>query len=220
MAKKDVTIFKSETASKILAKLGKGGGGSGGGGVTRGQPLSGRRPAAINPQSAQQHLIQIVEEHEDKEGYYTVEFVNRNITETDPEDHEWYASGQAESLIGLEMSGTSGLKADDKNKKAFMAFPTVAEDSNGVTSIIWVFSVGGSYEKPWVEITTVDSPSEYTGNVLEYPGGPVKEDGEGVLIKVFGATANSYEEGYAAFAEKNTDDSGEDVYYLDGYLLG
>ncbi len=78
-------------------------------------------------------------------------------------------------------------------------------------------SVGGS-QRSYVEITSSSSPSEYIGNVLEYPGGPTSE--EDVKIEVFGATTNEYNDGYSAFADLGTNVDGDDVYYIDGYLLG
>ena len=76
---------------------------------------------------------------------------------------------------------------------------------------------GGSVRK-WVVITGVTSPSEYTGSLYEGPEGELEE--EGVTVAVFGATSNAFETGYAAFADQAKDSEGNDVYYLDGYLLG
>lgn len=72
--------------------------------------------------------------------------------------------------------------------------------------------------RQWVEITSVVSPSEYIGNLYDFPDGSVDE--AGITIKVFGATSNEYKEGYAAFADKSTNSDGDDIYYIDGYLLG
>jgi hypothetical protein len=77
-------------------------------------------------------------------------------------------------------------------------------------------SKGGSVRQ-WIIVTSSSSPSEYTGDVYTGPNGDLVE--EGVTVKVNGATANAFEEGYAAFGDKVEED-GEDVYYLDGYLLG
>ena len=78
-------------------------------------------------------------------------------------------------------------------------------------------SLGGSVRQ-WVQITSVTSPSEYIGDLYDFPGGAATQTG--IKIGVFGASTNEYNVGYAAFADKSTNTDGEDVYYIDGYLLG
>jgi len=132
----------------------------------------------------------------------------------DAKDHKWDPTDQTDELLGLEVSGKAGLKKDDKEKKAYMAYPIVSSDS----SIVWVFSVGGVASRPWVQITSVTSPSAYIGDLYDSPGGSVEE--AGITISVYGAESNEYTVGYAAFADKSEDSSGNEVYYIDGYLLG
>lgn len=78
-------------------------------------------------------------------------------------------------------------------------------------------SSGGSVRQ-WVQITSVTSPNSYIGDLYESPDGDVEESG--ISISVYGATSNEYKVGYAAFADKSEDASGNEVYYIDGYLLG
>lgn len=78
-------------------------------------------------------------------------------------------------------------------------------------------SLGGSVRQ-WVKITSVTSPSEYVGDLYQFPDGPVTQTE--IKISVYGASTNEYYVGYAAFADKSTNTDGEDVYYIDGYLLG
>jgi hypothetical protein len=79
-------------------------------------------------------------------------------------------------------------------------------------------SVGGGSVRQWVKITSVTSPSEYIGDLYDFPDGSATQTG--IKISVYGASSNEYNVGYAAFADKSTDSAGEDVYYIDGYLLG
>ncbi len=71
--------------------------------------------------------------------------------------------------------------------------------------------------RSYVVIRSSSSASDYTGDVLEGPAGSVIETG--VSIRVNEATANPYENGKGAFADKVTE-NGADVYYIEGYLLG
>lgn len=79
-------------------------------------------------------------------------------------------------------------------------------------------SVGGGVSEYWVTITSVTSPSEYVGTVREEPTGTVLESDAN--ITVYGATANEFAVGYADWAKKKTNSGGDDIYYLNGYLLG
>ncbi|MCP4989039.1 MAG: hypothetical protein GY928_24170 [Colwellia sp.] len=72
--------------------------------------------------------------------------------------------------------------------------------------------------RSWAVITSVTSPSEYTGNILASPGGQAIETG--VTILVYGAMSNEFSVGYAAFADKAVDSENNEVYYLDGFVLG
>ena len=78
-------------------------------------------------------------------------------------------------------------------------------------------SVGGSVRQ-WVKITSVTSPSEYIGDLYDFPDGSAIQTG--IKISVYGASTNEYNVGYPAFADKSTNADGEDIYYIDGYLLG
>jgi hypothetical protein len=81
-----------------------------------------------------------------------------------------------------------------------------------------VRSKGGGSVRQWVEITSVTDPSTYIGKLYDFPDGDIEETG--ITIKVYGATSNEYKVGYSAFADKSKDGSGNEVYYIDGYLLG
>ena len=70
----------------------------------------------------------------------------------------------------------------------------------------------------WVVITTVNSASDYVGDVYESPNRANLIE-SGVQIKVLYATSNAFGEGYADFADK-VEESGTDVYYIDGFVLG
>lgn len=72
--------------------------------------------------------------------------------------------------------------------------------------------------RSYIEITSVKSASEYTGNVLEFPGGEAIK--EGIAIEVIGAASNEYQVGYSTFADKAKNSDGDEVYFIDGYLLG
>ena len=77
--------------------------------------------------------------------------------------------------------------------------------------------------RAFVVITSVIDAATYIGDVLQSPnGGEVIK--EGVSISVNGAASNEYQEGYSAFADVVNEDIGggafDDVYYIDGYLLG
>jgi len=74
-------------------------------------------------------------------------------------------------------------------------------------------SLGGGGTRSYVEITSVSSPSEYIGDVYSGPGGDITETGVSILVA--NATSNEFEVGYSNFADK-----ADDIYYLDGYLLG
>lgn len=71
---------------------------------------------------------------------------------------------------------------------------------------------GGS--RSYVVITSVSSPSSYTGDVLTSPDDSTVVE-SGVTIKVLGALTNAFEVDYSNFADKS-----DDVYYLDGRILG
>jgi hypothetical protein len=73
---------------------------------------------------------------------------------------------------------------------------------------------GGGGSRSYVVITAVTDAANYVGNVITSPDDSTVID-TGVAIKVNGATANSFEVGYENFA-----DNVDDVYYLDGSLLG
>ena len=203
--KKNITILKTETAKKILAK--KDAGSSSNVGRT-GAKATVKNPT---PVYGQPQLIKIVEEADEKGGYYKIKPVVRDVTEEEAKDHTWFDPELTDDMYGLEITGASGIKEDDK--KAYLAMPIVDSDSR----ILWAFSRGGS-ERPWVEITSVISPSEYIGDLYDFPDGSATETG--IKINVYGASSNEYNVGYAAFADKTTDSDGEDVYYIDGYLLG
>jgi len=74
---------------------------------------------------------------------------------------------------------------------------------------------GGS--RSWVKITSVEDPANYTGSVYTAPTGSLIKSG--VTIKVFGATSNEFQVGYASFADLVTEE-GAEVYYIDGAVLG
>jgi|11BtaG_2_1085332.scaffolds.fasta_scaffold14740_2 hypothetical protein len=78
-------------------------------------------------------------------------------------------------------------------------------------------SSGGSVRK-WVVITSVINPNEYMGELYDYPDGELEEPS--IKILVYGAESNEFESGYAAFADKAEDSNGDEVYYIDGFLLG
>ena len=78
----------------------------------------------------------------------------------------------------------------------------------------WLVVETGGAERPYVIITSVTSPSVYVGNVITSPDDATVID-TAVDIKASGALSNAFEVGYQAFA-----DSVDDVYYLDGFLLG
>ncbi len=78
-------------------------------------------------------------------------------------------------------------------------------------------SNGGSVRQ-WVVITSATDPSTYTGDLYDFPNGSIEETG--ISIKVLGAVSNEFKSGYSAFADKSEDSDGNDVYYIDGFLLG
>jgi len=206
MAKRDITILKSETAAKIIAKLGKSSGTTG----TLGRSGTSKGPQSRNLKQVQQQLIRIVSEHDDKNGYYNIDFVNRNMDADDAKDHKWDPTDQTDELLGLEVSGTAGLTRDGEKKKAYMAYPIVSSDS----SIVWVFSVGGA-PRPWVEITSKTGTGEYLGNVKTSPNGEVST--EGAIIKVADIYSIDFPVGYGDYAESATEEiegESETVYYL------
>lgn len=88
-------------------------------------------------------------------------------------------------------------------------YPNLSEDSDWL-----VVEGGGGAERPYVIITSVIGPSEYIGDVLTSPDDPTVKEST-VDIRVPGALANPFEVGYTAFSDKV-----EDVYYLEGDLLG
>ena len=203
--KKNITILKTETAKKILAK--KDAGSSSNVGRT-GAKATVKNPT---PVYGQPQLIKIVEEADEKGGYYKIKPVVRDVTEDEAKDHTWFDPELTDDMYGLEITGAAGIKEDDK--KAYLAMPIVDSDSR----ILWAFSRGGS-ERPWVVITAVNSASDYIGDVYKSPiqSEIVESD---VQIKVLYAISNAFGEGYAAFADK-VDESGTDVYYIDGFVLG
>lgn len=74
---------------------------------------------------------------------------------------------------------------------------------------------GGGAERPYIIITEVTDPANYVGNVLGGPadlGTIVEED---VAIQIIDATANELVIGFKSFS-----DVVDDVYYLEGALLG
>ena len=77
---------------------------------------------------------------------------------------------------------------------------------------------GGGSVREYVTITSVIDAANYIGDVYDRPGGEVVDTG--ASIQVLDAVSNEYEEGYSAFADKSTDSNGDDVYFIDGYLLG
>ena len=70
----------------------------------------------------------------------------------------------------------------------------------------------------WAVITSVISPSEYTGDIFTGPEGEAIESGATILV--YGAESNAFSTGYAAFADKALDSEDNEVYYLDGFVLG
>lgn len=204
--KKNITILKTETAKKILAKKDVG--------SSSGVGRTGAKATVKNPTPVygQPQLIKIVAEADEKGGYYKVKPVVRDVTEEEAKDHTWFDPDLTDEMYGLEITGAAGITEDDK--KAYLAMPIVDSDSR----ILWAFSQGGgAAERPWVVITSSSSPSEYTGDVYTGPNGDLIETGVSVAVK--GATANVFKEGYEAFGDKVTEGE-SDIYYLDGYLLG
>ncbi len=77
---------------------------------------------------------------------------------------------------------------------------------------------GGGGTRSYVKITSVTSPSTYVGDVIVGPddGTPLIED---IVIKVENALLNAFDVGYSSFADKYTNGSGVDEYYLAALLL-
>lgn len=84
--------------------------------------------------------------------------------------------------------------------------------------IAHVGGAGGTASRSYVQIVTVIGPAEYTGIAYDGPDGDVLDNSAN--IQVLGAASNPFQEGYKAFADKVTNSQGEDIYYIDGYLLG
>jgi len=105
------------------------------------------------------------------------------------------------------ISSPSAMAVDDI--VLLQHYPHLSETSDWL-----VVETGGGGSRSYVIITAVTSPSLYTGNVITSPDDSTVID-TGVTIKVSGALGNEFEVGYSAFADKV-----DDVYYLDGFLLG
>jgi len=74
--------------------------------------------------------------------------------------------------------------------------------------------IGGGSSRAYVKITGVTDAANYIGVLLTGPEDDtvIKED---IVIRVKGATTNEFAVDYPAFA-----DVVDDIYYLDGTLLG
>jgi len=73
---------------------------------------------------------------------------------------------------------------------------------------------GGGAERPYVAITAVTDAANYVGNVLTSPSDSTVLK-SGVTIQVPSAEGNPFIVGYTTFS-----DLVNDIYYIDGYLLG
>jgi hypothetical protein len=79
-------------------------------------------------------------------------------------------------------------------------------------------SNGAGSVRSWVVITGVTDAANYTGDVYDFPEGEAVENN--VIIQVLGATQNPFQTGYGSFADKSTNAQGDEIYFIDGYLLG
>ena len=210
--KKNITILKTETAKKILAK--KDAGSSSGVGRT-GAKATVKNPT---PVYGQPQLIKIVEEADEEGGYYKIKPVVRDVTGSAAEDHTWFDPELTDDMYGLEITGAAGIKEDDK--KAYLAMPIV--DSSG--RILWAFSQGGgaAENRPWVVITSISSPGVYVGSSYDEPGGTLTEADISIKLKpVHDITpTNDFEVGWADFADVVTNSNGDKTYYINGFMLG
>lgn len=73
---------------------------------------------------------------------------------------------------------------------------------------------GGASSRAFVIITAAGGASSYTGNVLTSPTDSTVLK-TGVVIKIRDATQNALSPGFGSFA-----DLADDIYYLEGALLG
>jgi hypothetical protein len=76
----------------------------------------------------------------------------------------------------------------------------------------------GGASRSWVVITSVTDAANYIGTEQKGPSDSTVVK-SGITIKVYGATANEFTEGFKAFADK-VKENGADVYYIDGAILG
>lgn len=210
--KKNITILKTETAKKILAK--KDAGSSSGVGRT-GAKATVKNPT---PVYGQPQLIKIVAEADEKGGYYRVKPVVRDVSsgtsnQEEAKENKWFDPDLTNEMFGLEIAGTSGLKEDEK--KAYMAMPIV--DSSG--RILWAFSVGGS-TTPYLEIVDAEGG---TCNAWNSYGSYIQGEDpaeEGVTFTIPDATSKAVQDGSRVFAaDKYTDSQGQSIYIVAAYLL-
>lgn len=208
--KKNITILKTETANRILAKKNQGTSNQVSGGYRQGQQP--RLPVQGQPQ-----LIKIVAEADEKGGYYKVKPVVRDVTEGEAENHTWFDPDLTDEMYGLEITGAEGITEDDK--KAYLAMPIV--DSSG--RILWAFSQGGgaAENRPWVVIGSNVSPGVYTGTVYDAPEGNVIESNADIRLKPIYSNipSNDFPNDWADFADV-VGDGEEKTYYISGVLLG
>lgn len=212
--KKNITILKTETAKKILAKKDAG--------RTSGGGRSGARATVKNPPPVygRPQLIKIVAEANEKGGYYKVKPVVRDVSsgtsnQEETKENKWFDPDLTNEMYGLEIAGTSGLKEDEK--KAYMAMPIV--DSSG--RLLWAFSVGGS-SKPYLEVLTVETGVGTCKAWNSYSSYIQGEDPaeESALFIIPDATSKAVQENSRVFAaDKYTDGQGQTVYIVEAYLL-
>lgn len=203
----NLTIFKTETANKVLQKINE----------SKGRN-NGIRQGSSGPPKA--HIVQeyrvakVVSEVKDTSsptpkagGYYKMMTVNRNDTDPIFENQEWYDGPT--TFVAFEVTGATGISVDED--KAYLCFSTVSASGQ----VFWNFSRGGGGgSRAYVVITAVTDAANYVGDVIAGPDDPTIITAD-VAIKVKNATANEFAIGYPNFA-----DVVGDVYWLDGFVLG
>lgn len=196
--KPKVTVFKDETADRLLKGLP---------GVVEKGKAGASSPNKKFQKEEQYEVLTAKIVSDDENGYYTCEEVVFDNSEMNEEDHDFDVQDYLRKEIKVrETAGTAGIAVDTIVKLT----PEAMIDK----TIIWTFTQGGGgAERPYVEITSSTSASEYVGNILTsyFDLTPV---GDPVDIIAKDVTTNVIPNGERFFADPQVDDMGDTFYII------
>jgi len=198
---KDITLFTSPTAKRVLDNLGSNGSSGGG-----------KNPVLTPPTpltTFQSNFAKVLNETAGKEGFYDMRFVVWDDTDADPVNHVWADVSPAINIEAKELSAATGIGADEVFRVELRA---------SKEGPMWYFQQGGGGSAiVYIEITASTDINTYTGTIYDNPTTRTVIEA-GVTVKAMqhdaGTIPNSASGG-GFFCYKNDDDN----YYITNYSV-